>query len=244
MAGRRIVGPSSAVRGAESNDDIIDSYLADLGARLDGPAHARAEVLEEIRFGLDDSVEQFTSRGLGAPDAAQTAVSELGPAAAVADAFAGELAIVHARRVLRMLLIAGPVVGIWWFLLLAPDQWQSRPGLLIAAIPALPIVAAAVATAVLVLATTGTLIRWVPESTPVRAVTLAALVGLSCIVGDVTVLTVLLIRFATGSTDSLSFGIAAVAVLASVIRLPFAAWATGSCIRTARRLHRARSAAR
>jgi hypothetical protein len=241
MAGRRLVDGASAARGVGSND-IIDSYLADLGARLHGPAHARREALEEIRTDLVDSVEQLTKRGMPEADAARSAVSELGSAAIVADAFAGELAIAHARRMLRILLITGPIVGIWWFILLAPDEWASYPGMLIAAIPALPIVAAAVATAIVVLATTGSLIRWVPEATPFRTVILASLVGLSCIVGDITVLSALLIRAVTGSTAALPIGIAAVAVLASAIRLPFAAWATTSTLRIAGRLRRARAA--
>jgi len=241
MAGRRVVDGASAARGVGSND-IIDSYLADLGARLHGPAHARREVLEEIRTDLVDSVGQFTTRGMPEADAARAALSELGSAADVADAFAGELAIVHARRLLRILLITGPIVGIWWFLLLAPDQWTSYPGLLIAAIPALPIVAPAVATAIVVLATTGSLIRWVPESTPFRTVILASLVGFLCIVGDITVLSALLIRALTGSTTALPFGLAMVAVLASAIRLPFAAWATVSTVRIAGRLRRPRPA--
>ncbi|KRE21737.1 permease prefix domain 1-containing protein [Agromyces sp. Soil535] len=241
MAGRRLVDGASAARGVGSNE-IIDAYLADLGARLHGPAHARRAVLEEIRTDLVDSVEQFTRQGMPEADAARVAVSDLGSAAVVADAFAGELAIVHARRMLRILLITGPVVGVWWFILLAPDQWASYPGMLIAAIPALPIVAAAVATAIVVFATTGSLIRWVPEATPFRTVILAALVGLACIVGDLTVLSALLIRAVTGSAATLPLGIAVVAVLASAIRLPLAAWATVSTVRIAGRLRRARPA--
>jgi hypothetical protein len=238
MGGRRFLVPRDvAADRNDANEDVVATYVAELGARLHGPTRARTDVLDEIRAGLDDSVEKFTARGLGEADAARSAVSELGPAAAVADAFAGELAIARARRMLRLLLITGPVVGIWWFLLLAPDQWQSRPGLLIAAIPALPMVAAAVATGILVLATTGSLMRWVPETTASRAVILTALVGLTCIIGDVTVLTALALRTTTGSTESMPVGLAAAAVIASVIRLPFAVWATGSSMRTAHRLH-------
>jgi hypothetical protein len=192
--------------------------------------------VREIHAGLDDSVDQLTARGVGATDAARSAIAEIGSAADVAGAFAGELAIVHARRVLRILLFTGPLVGVWWFLLLAPDTWEGQPGVLIAAIPALPLVAAAVAAIILGLATTGPLIRWIPEATPFRATALTAIVGFACIAGDLTVLALLLGRSATGATDTLSLGFAIAAAVASLIRLPFAGWVAGAFLQTARRL--------
>ena len=39
---------------------------------------------------------------------------------AVADAFEGELATAYARRTIALYVITGPLVGIWWLLLLQP----------------------------------------------------------------------------------------------------------------------------
>jgi hypothetical protein len=236
MAGRRDVSRAPAPSTDQWTNEIIDAYLAELGARLHGPASARTAVVHEVGAGLEDSTDELMARGVGATAAARAAIAEVGSAADVADAFAGELAIVHARQVLRILLLTGPLVGVWWFLLLAPATWQGRPGLLIAAIPALPFVAAAVVAIALGLATTGSLIRWVPEATPFRATILTATVGLACVVGDLTVLALLVGRSATGATDTLSLGLAVAAVTASLVRLPFAVWATASFLQTARRL--------
>jgi len=60
------------------------------------------------------------------------------------------------------LLIIGPLVGLWWLLLLAPRPWPPGPGVLWAASPDLPLVGVAVAAAVVILASTGSLIRWLP----------------------------------------------------------------------------------
>jgi hypothetical protein len=67
--------------------------------------------------------------------AAAAAISQFGSPHAVADAFGGELTTEHARRTIVWFIVTGPLVGIWWLLLLHLSP--SRTGLiaLIAAIP-------------------------------------------------------------------------------------------------------------
>ncbi|WP_426623112.1 permease prefix domain 1-containing protein [Leifsonia sp. McL0607] len=218
--------------GLPQPNDAIEDYMAELNSYLRGPARLRARVAEEIAVDLESAVREFRRHGLGAPEAARAAVAELGSAKSVAAGFVDELAIAEARAVLRWLLATGPLVGLWWLLLLAPAGWVSHPGELLTAIPILPVVAIAVAAGLLVLATTGSLIRWLPETSSRRAVSAAVLVGLVCIAGDLLVLTTLTVRLATGSGSSFTAGLVVVAVTASLIRLPSAIWATSRCLRT------------
>jgi len=128
---------------ADEPDTILVSYLADLGTRLHGPRPTRAVILAEIRDGLDQATTDHAARGLGPADAAATAVEQFGSPQAVADAFTGELATAYARRTITTFVLTGPLVGIWWLLLLHPRPWRSTPAALIAAIPAVPLIAVA-----------------------------------------------------------------------------------------------------
>jgi hypothetical protein len=226
MAGRREVAVPAAIPEAA----VLDRYIESLRRRLTGPARARARILEEIRGELDEVTEANLARHLPAEAAAQAAVDDLGPADIVAAAFAGELGVLRARRVLWALLLTGPLVGIWWFLLLTPSPWTPRLGVVLAAIPVLPLIAAAVGIGIVVIATTGSLIRWLPEAAPRRALAAAIAVALVSILGDLSVLTILVVRVVTGSADSFPPALVAVAVLASAIRLVGSTWAVRRCL--------------
>jgi hypothetical protein len=52
-------------------------------------------------------------------------------------------------------IITGPLVGIWWLLLLHPYLWRTGLIALLVAIPVIPLIAIAIATAATALATTG-----------------------------------------------------------------------------------------
>ena len=199
----------------------VDHYVARLARDLPGPGGARASALDEVRDGLHEAIAGYTARGLPPQLAAQTAITELGSPATVAEAFAPELAATQARHTLLALLITGPLVGLWWLLLLAPQPWPPRPGVLWAAIPALPLVGVAIAAAVVILATTGSLIRWLPESTPQRALLGVAGVAIGCVLGDLTVLATLAARSLT-TTWQPPLALAMVAVAGSLIRIPLA----------------------
>jgi hypothetical protein len=137
----------------------VDAYLSDLAGRLRGPRRRREQILIELRDGLDHAITDQTD-----DPAVTAAIAQFGAPQAVADAFAGELATAYARRTVAWYIATGPLVGIWWFLLLQPHPWRTGIIAFLSAIPAIPLIAIAIATAAGTLATTGRLIRWLPEA--------------------------------------------------------------------------------
>ena len=222
---------------ADSATAVIELYLARLEARLGGGARARARVLAEIRDGLDVAIAARTSQGVPPEQAADAAIAELGSPDLVGAAFAGELGVRQARRILWAYLATGPVVGIWWLFVLVPRPWYPSVGIVVTAIPVLPLVAAAVGIGVVVLARTGTLIRWLPEAAPRRAIRAAAIVAVCAVVGDLAVLALLGARAATGTLEA-PVALIPVAVTASVIRLVASAWVIPRCLATLERMAR------
>jgi len=216
---------------------VVDHYVDSLARDLPGRRGACAAAMDEVRDSLHEAIASHTARGLPPPEAASAAVAKFGSPATVAAALAPELATIQARRTLFALLITGPLVGVWWLLLLVPQTWPFRPVTLLAAIPVLPLIAVAVAAAAIILATTGSLIRWLPESTPYRALLAASAVALGCVLGDLTVLATLFARSLT-TTWQPTLALAVVAVTGSLIRIPFAWRALLRCRRTLRLLTR------
>jgi hypothetical protein len=211
----------------------FDTYLAELAAALPGPRHRRAAVLTEVLDGLCEAAGRHRAHGLTAEQASRAATQEFGTPADLAAAFAGELTAAQARQTVAILLFTGPLVGIWWLLLLAPASWWQNPIGLWTAIPVLPLIGAAAVTGAAVIATTGRLTRWLPETTPARALAAAVAIGMLCIAVDLTVLAVVAIRAGSGDTAAPPL-LAATAVTASLIRLACATRAVRSCLRTRR----------
>lgn len=196
----------------------LDSYLAELAAALTGPRRQRNAVVQEVADGLGEAAHRYRTQGLTAGQARRAAINEFGPPEQLAAGFAGELAVASARHSIAALLLTGPAVGIWWLLLLAPAAWWQQPLRLWAAIPALPLVGAAVLTGIAVLATTGQLTRWLPETTPARALRLAAGLAVVCVGIDGTMLILVGIRTLNGQPNWHPLLVAA-AMVASLIRL-------------------------
>jgi len=185
MAGHRIG------TGADNRADAaLAAYFADLAARLRGPRRRRAAILAELRDGLHHATDEHIATGLPADQAAAAAINQFGTPQAIADAFSGELATAYARRTITWFIATGPMVGIWWLLLLHPSPWRTGLIALVAAIPVLPLIAIAIATAGGTLATTGRLMRWLPETGPHRALAAVAVIATLCIVGDLTMITI------------------------------------------------------
>jgi hypothetical protein len=196
----------------------VDDYLAILAKDLPGPSGPRAAALGEVRDGLNEAIACQVGRGVPTLFATRVALAELGSPTVVAEAFAPELATTQARRTLFAFLVTGPLVGVWWLLLLPTHMLATRPRILWTAIPALPLLGLAVAAAVAILATTGSLIRWLPESTPRRALLAASGVGLGAVMVDLSVLATFAMRI-LGTSWQPNVAIAAVALAGSLIRI-------------------------
>jgi hypothetical protein len=213
----------------------IAGYLADLDRRLRGPRRKRADIVAEIGDGLLAAADRHRDRGATPLAAARAALTQLGPPEAVVRAFAGELATARARHLLAALLLTGPLVGVWWLLLLTP-AWPTHPTQLWAAIPVLPLVGAAVVAAGAVLTTTGGHARRLPRLSPRRAQLSVQVVVAACAATDVTMLVVLgavTIAGATGHPPVLVVAAAA----ASLARLLWLGRSARGCRRSALSLH-------
>lgn len=213
----------------------VERYLAEVAARLPGPARARADIVAELRSGLLDAADAYQSAGVPPAEAAGAMISEFGDAAQIADAFRAEIAASQARRVAVTLLVTGPLVGLLWVAAAAashlavppvqPWPWTGLP-------PVLPLVAAAISVtacaALAGIAATGRLTRWLPAR-PRRAPTAAAVAGLGAIGADGLGLALLAGQLAT-APGKLSPVLAAVAAAASLARLMLAARASRRCL--------------
>ena len=189
-----------------------------------GHAASAHAILTELRDGLDHATEDHIAAGLPPDQAATAAITQFGTPHAVADAFGGELATAYARRTIAWFIVTGPLVGIWWLLLLHPSPWRTGLIALLAAIPVIPLIVVAIATAGGTFATTGRLMRWLPETDPRRALAATTAIAALCIVGDLTMITILML------SGMPTRPLAVIAVAASLTRI-------ACSITTVRRTH-------
>lgn len=195
------------------NSAPVDAYLQTLAGLLRGPRRRRRQILAELRDGLNDATGALVADGKPAEEAQKEALTAFGSPKEVAAAFAGELATAYARRTIAAYVLTGPLVGIWWLLLLQPHPWRTGLVALLIAIPVIPLLVVAITTATTTLATTGRLMRWLPETGPRRAIT--ATIGLASLVllADATVIAVY------ARSDIAMQPLAMVAITASAIRI-------------------------
>jgi len=220
-------------------DQLVEDYLAEVAARLPGPARARAGIIAELRAGLLDAADARRAAGLPAAAADAGAVAEFGDPRQVAAAFQPGLALIQARRVALTLLATGPLIGLLWAATAVashigirhapPWQWAGAPpGSLIA----FPLGAAAfviaVWTALFTIAATGRATRWLPDR-PRLAPGSAAIAGLGAAAADLT-LFVLLASQLAAAPGALAPAPAAAAALASLTRLILAGRAARRCL--------------
>ena len=195
--------------------------------------------MAELRSGLLDAADAHRSAGLPPAQATLAAIREFGAPAQVAEGFRAEIAACQARRVAVALLITGPLVGLLWIAtavtsrlgihFAAPWQWTGlSPGLRVG----LPLVAVAAGVtawaALLGIATTGRLTRWLPPR-PRRAPTAAAVAGFGAVGADGLGLALLAAQLAT-DPGKLSPVLAVAAAAASLARLMLARRAAGRCL--------------
>lgn len=231
---------------------VLEDWLDRLAATLPGPRRARAAIVEELRDGLYEATLARLVASAGAAGAAHAAVAEFGDPATVARGFVGELADARARTLTLTLVGSGPLVGAAWIGALAPaatsaglviPPWQAQAGRLWAAWPLIPAaVATIIAAAVLVIAATGPLGRWLPahlRHRPRLAPTAAATAGVITAAVDLSLLVALaasaLSAFGTGPIPDPLAGSSAVpllpvAVAASLVRLTLATRAACGCL--------------
>ncbi|HEX6756921.1 MAG TPA: permease prefix domain 1-containing protein [Propionibacteriaceae bacterium] len=208
MAGHRLAaGTDMRLEGA------LATYLSDVAAQLPAPRRRREAILAELRDGLEQATEDNIAEGLPSEQAAAAAITQFGAPHAVADAFGGELATAYARRTIAWFIATGPLVGIWWLLLLQPSPWRTGLIALLAAIPVIPLIVIVIATAGGTFATTGRLMRWLPETGPRRALAATITIVTMCVIGDLTVITMFMV------TGAPTRPLAIVAIAASLTRI-------------------------
>ncbi|SDN09250.1 permease prefix domain 1-containing protein [Allokutzneria albata] len=105
-----------------AGQSLIDDYLDRLGARLDGPRAAKAELLTEARNGLEDAASCYRDAGFPDTTAQARAVAEFGPLALIADEYQEELAVAQGARTMRALLAAMLVVHVLFM-----GRWPTSP---------------------------------------------------------------------------------------------------------------------
>lgn len=212
----------------------VEHYLTELGTHLLGPGRARTAILAETRDGLHEAIQRQLTHGQRPDPAAELAIIEFGPPVIVAASFSDELATLQARHTIRDLLLTGPLVGLCWLILLVPRRWPVEPLAVWAAIPILPIVGAGVIVGLIVLVSTGSMTRYLPEPPPPLALLGAAAISVVCLTADLTMLTVLATHLA--HHDRLALPLAAIAAILSLIRLAVAGPLVARCVRARRRL--------
>ena len=210
---------------------VIDVYLTDLSSRLVGPAAARAAVVAELEDGLWAATAAHQAVGLPWEGAARAAVAEFGAPHTVAAGFGPELAAATGRRVGLGLLTSGPLVGASWLLLAVTTwRWSGRepPATLglFAALVGLVLVVA-IPAAVLSVALSGRLSRWLPAG-PRSAATTAATAASACVAGDLVLLASLLAS--TVFVGGVAWPAALLAAGASSVRLSLAGRAARRCL--------------
>lgn len=195
-----------------------DVYLADLARRLRGPRRSREAILTEVQDGLLEATERRTAAGVPPERAAAEARAEFGPSPRLAQGFDAELNVASARWTVLAFLGTGPLIGVWWLLLLYRGGGPFDPWAAYRAIPVLPLVAVAVIACCVVVAITGKLTRWLQSATARPALSGAAAVAILAVVIDFTMLSRLALTLLSGQRVT-SVVFAAIAVTASLARL-------------------------
>ena len=226
-------------RPPEPRVPAVERYLAEITARLPGPREAHVGIVAELHSGLLDAADAYQSAGLAPSQAAQAAIREFGDPARVAAGFSAEIAARQARRAAVILLVTGPLVGLLWIATALASHLGIRltqlwhwaglpPGLRVTM--TLVAVAAGVtfAAALLGIATTGRLTRWLPAR-PRRAPLAAAIAGYGAISADGLGLALLTAQLTT-APGKLSPLPAVAAAAASLVRVILAKRSARQCL--------------
>ncbi len=124
-----------------ASHQLIDSYLAGLAGRLP------ADTVDELADGLTETWQHHLANGLSPDQAARATIAEFGTADRIADEFVAQA---PGRRIARLLLATGPVMGGCWGVTLITAKvwtWPIQPPLAAAYALALLMVVLALLTA-------------------------------------------------------------------------------------------------
>jgi hypothetical protein len=208
---------------------VLEAWLEQLGAALPARSRLRARIVDELRDGLRSATEYHLRTGAAPLDAALAAVAEFGAPDVVAASFRDELTADLVRRVGVLLIATGPLIGALWLAVLVPPLWPPRPADLLGSHPLyLVVLATAVPAALLAVAATGPLGRWLPLR-PAQMARLVTVAACACAVGDGLLLTAL-VRTAASAPHALAWPTALLAAAASIARLGLAARAARHCL--------------
>lgn len=96
---RSAARPAGTGPGAAGDDSPIDRYIARMEATLRGPSRVRADIVQELRDGLEDAASGYEEEeGLDRAEAEQTAVAEFGDVGELAPDLQIELSFAQGRR--------------------------------------------------------------------------------------------------------------------------------------------------
>jgi hypothetical protein len=108
------VTPPASTASQASGLDPGDGVLALLAAGLRGPRRIRADLLAELRDGLDDATDDLVASGLDRGQARHQAVAEFGDPVALARELQVELAGAQARRTAVAVALVSLLVEAAW----------------------------------------------------------------------------------------------------------------------------------
>jgi hypothetical protein len=237
---------------AGGGEQVLGSYLAAIADRLIGPARARRFILAELGAGLADATDAYRSAGLDPDQAVRAAITEFGRPEQVADGFRAELTTAQARRTALTLLRTGPLVGLLWLAaalasrigaqLASPWHWASMTvdARLVTHLAGIAF-AVAIGGALVTVAATGRLTRWLPAGPGSRArrlgVRAAVSAGIAAMAASGTAaidiaLLALLATQAVSTPGRLAALPVAVAAIASLTRLTLSTRAARKCFTT------------
>jgi hypothetical protein len=202
----------------------LSTYVADVEAGIPTWHRGRDSLLAELADGLTDTLEHYLALGVSRPEAERRALNDSGPAAVVANAITEHLVTRHVGRTATTLLLTGPTIGLLWLAALTPGQTPAH--LLTRYPPLIPVLVAAVASAVLTL-------RILRRPTRLPRLSPRHLLAVSCLAAAASDIFIL----ATAGTHAAQLPggtlgpVAVLAATASIIRLALAPRAARQALR-------------
>ena len=237
---------SVASAGAGSQAEVaVERYLDQVATCLPGPPRSHHGIVAELRAGLLDAVDSHERDGMSPAQALQAAIAEFGDPAELADGFLAEIAAGQARRVAVILLVTGPLVGLLWIgtatashvVVHLASLWHltGQRGVFALGVQLVAVTATVTAwAAVLGIAATGRLTRWLPVR-PRRAPTVVAVAGIGAVGADALGLAMLAAELAI-APGQLAVVPAAAAAVASLGRILLARRSAIRCLALRARL--------